>query len=105
MRSLMRVHTEKSSFTFCRINSEAPFQGPFFVLFRDHSGRLQRFAENAQNIPGPPILNLLQCNHELNKLRLGLKQQNLDNKKQIYQLFAANISKQNSNPARFATDI
>jgi len=31
---LGRVHTEEVAFTFCRINSETSFQGPFFEVVK-----------------------------------------------------------------------
>jgi len=35
MRSLMGVRTEEAAFTFCRVNCEVPFQGPFFNMVED----------------------------------------------------------------------
>jgi len=32
MRNLIGVRTEEAAFTFCKVNSDAPFHGPFFEV-------------------------------------------------------------------------
>jgi len=43
MQSLMGFRTEEAAFTFCEVNWEAPFQGPFFEVVEDFLDGLGSF--------------------------------------------------------------